>query len=82
MTDDGNNRHGGNDFDSLATDLARHLLATDDYETAMRELWRYQKTLKRALVKSGLREARAADICGELKGRVLEALNRMRQPAH
>jgi hypothetical protein len=82
MTDDGKNRHVVDDFDSLATELACHLFATDDDETAMRELWRYQETLQRALVKSGLREARAADICGELKARVLEALNRMRQPAH
>jgi hypothetical protein len=82
MIDDGHKRRGVNDFDSFATELARHLLATDDYETAMRELWSYQETLQRALVKSGLREARAADICGDLKARVLEALNRMRQPAH
>jgi hypothetical protein len=82
MTDDGKNRHVVDDFDSLATELACHLFAADDDEIAMRELWRYQETLRRALIKSGVRDARAAEICNQLQGRVVEALNRMRHPAH
>jgi hypothetical protein len=66
----------------VATEIADDLIAMDDEEAAMRALWRYQEVLHRALMKSGMRRAQASDICGKLKGRVLEALNRMRQSAH
>jgi len=82
MTSDGQKRHVVNDVDSLAAEIACYATATDDGKNAMRELWRYLGVLHRALLKSGIREERAWDICSELNGCVLEALNRLRHPAH
>ena len=82
MINDGQKRRVVEDFDCLAADIAGNLIATDDGENAMRELWRYLEALHRTLLKLGIREGRAWDICSELNGRVVEELNRMRQPAH
>jgi hypothetical protein len=82
MINDGQKRHVVNDFDCLAAEIAGNLISTEDEENAMRELWRYLEALHRTLLKSGIPESRAWDICSELKGRVVEELNRMRQLAH
>ena len=79
MTNDVQDRHVVSDLDSVAAEIADDLIAGDDEESAMRKFWLYEEALHRALMKSGMRQAQASDICNELRAHVLEALNRMRQ---
>jgi hypothetical protein len=83
MINDVQDRHLVSDLDSVAAEIADDLIAGDDEwgdeESTMRKFWLYEEALHRALMKSGMRQAQASDICNELRAHVLEALNRMRQ---